>query len=108
MKFEVVRLDLTCACMNYSALLAHVLEGSGGMPPRKIVDFRPTEVLSDAIFEMAETCCELAIVCAMLLYRPLWIMLNIYPIFILFYSPQLDLFFFSIYLFSFNFAYITL
>ena len=50
MNFEVVWLDITCACMNYmtlySARYAHVLGGSGG-----ILDFRPSEVVSDAMFE---------------------------------------------------------
>ena len=45
MKFEVVRLGLTCACE------AHVLRGSGGMPPRKILYFQPSEVVFNAIFE---------------------------------------------------------
>ena len=53
MKFEVVQLGLTCACMNYNVHEAHVLGGldSGGMPPRKILDFKPSEVVSNAMFE---------------------------------------------------------
>ena len=51
MKFEVVWLGLTCTCMNYNAREARVLGGSGGMPPRKILDFKPSEVVSNAIFE---------------------------------------------------------
>ena len=49
MKFEVVQLGLTCACMNDSVCKVRLLGGSGGMPPRKILDFRPSEVFSDAI-----------------------------------------------------------
>ena len=48
MKYEVVRLGLMCACMNCSM---HLLGGSRGMPPKKILDFRLSEVVSDAIFE---------------------------------------------------------
>ena len=37
----------------------------GPVPQRKISDFRPSEAVSDAILSnMAETCCEIAIVCA--------------------------------------------
>ena len=46
MKFEVVQSGLTYTCMNYSA---HKV--SGGTPTRKSLDFRPSEVVSDAIFE---------------------------------------------------------
>ena len=35
MKFQVVRLGLTCACMNYSTCISHLLEGSEGIPPTK-------------------------------------------------------------------------
>ena len=51
MKFEVVRLGLTCACMNYSACDVCLLGGSGGMPPTKMLNFRPSEVVSDVIVE---------------------------------------------------------
>ena len=36
---------------TYSAREARLLGVSGGMPPRKRLDFRPSEVVSDAIFE---------------------------------------------------------
>ena len=51
MKFEVVRLVLTWPCINYNAREARVLGGSGACSPRKILDFRPSEVVSNAIFE---------------------------------------------------------
>ena len=47
-EFEVVQLGLTCAGINYSAREARLLGGSGG---RKSLGFRPSEVVSDAIFE---------------------------------------------------------
>ena len=50
MEFEVVRLGLTWACINYSAREARLLGVSGGRPPRKIWDFRHSEVVCDAIF----------------------------------------------------------
>ena len=30
---------------------AHLLGGSGGMPPRNFLDFRPSEIISGAILE---------------------------------------------------------
>ena len=50
-KFEVVRLGLTCAYMNYSAREERLLGGSEGMPPRNILDFRFAEVFFGPIFE---------------------------------------------------------
>ena len=43
MKFEMVWLGLTCACVNYSAREARLLGGSGDY-----LDYRPFEI---AIFE---------------------------------------------------------
>ena len=40
MKFEVVPLGLTCACMNYNAREARVLGGSWGMLPQENVGFQ--------------------------------------------------------------------
>ena len=42
MKFEVVRLGLTCACMNYNVHEAHVLGGSGlrGHAPQENFGFQ--------------------------------------------------------------------
>ena len=67
MNFEVVQLCLTCACVNYSAHKVSLLyRGSGGwgLGPflgGKILDFRPSEVVSEFLSNMAETCCELAL-----------------------------------------------
>ena len=49
MKFEVVRLGLVCACMNYSVREARLLGSLGACHPRKSLVFRPSEVVSDAI-----------------------------------------------------------
>ena len=77
--------------MNYSALFAHVIEGSGGMPPGKFwISGLLKPSLMRFLSNMAETCYKLAVVCALLLYRPLRIMHNIY---VIFNSTQLDLFF---------------
>ena len=45
MIIEVVRIGLMCACMNYS------VRTRGVWGSRKILDFRTSEVVSDAIFE---------------------------------------------------------
>ena len=50
MKFEVVSLGLTCACINYSLLgCLGACPPPPPPPPRKIYDFRPSVVVSDAI-----------------------------------------------------------
>ena len=71
MKFEVVRLGLTCACMNYNAREARVLVGSGGIhppppPPRNILvsSLLKSSLMRFLSSNVAETCCELAIVYA--------------------------------------------
>ena len=51
MTFEVVRLGLTHAYLNYSVGEVRQLGGSGDMLPQEYLDFRPSEVVSDVIFE---------------------------------------------------------
>ena len=40
MKYEVVQLGLTCACMNYSMYEARILGGSGGHAPQENFEFQ--------------------------------------------------------------------
>ena len=54
-RFEVVRFDNTRSVKLFAPTW-----GSGGMPPRKFLDTRPSEIVSDAISgEKSKSYCKL-------------------------------------------------
>ena len=49
-ELEMVAVGVSrCMIAVYDSIRSVLLGGSGGMPPRKILDFRPSEIVSGAI-----------------------------------------------------------